>query len=149
MKHSSDALTRKNEDLETKLLEQKELINILQAAANSQKSTETSHFQTGLCSTGSSRVRTVNKLSTTKIMSYIGENEAPNMFYINKRCCEVTLKDVKKLLHSLTSIHGTSHYYFRTHDSEYGLIKEEIFSDDAYVPSWEGAVMVWVEDEKG
>ena len=43
---------------------------------------------------------------------------------------------------------GSFRFYFKTDDPDCGVVKEEITSDDQFLPMWKGKIHVWVS-EKG
>lgn len=53
----------------------------------------------------------------------------------------VTLKQLKQI----TSLQDERcKFYFRSHDAEFGIVKEEIVDDDSILPTENGKIVVWV-----
>jgi len=37
-------------------------------------------------------------------------------------------------------------YHFKSVDTEFGPVKEELIGDDSVIPGWEGRIVGWVEE---
>jgi hypothetical protein len=81
--------------------------------------------------------------SNTKILYFTNRSVTPFMSTINKKIGEITLRDFKVLFDRP----GFYRFHFKSVDQEFGMVKEEIASDDIILPGSEGKVVAWVEED--
>ncbi|KAB7500342.1 Dixin [Armadillidium nasatum] len=79
----------------------------------------------------------------TKVIYFTDRTVTPFMSCINKRLGDVTLRDFKTLFDRP----GNFRFHFKSHDPEYGLVKEEILNDDDSLPGVDGKIIAWVEED--
>lgn len=89
--------------------------------------------------------RPVNGLidSSTKVIYFTERTVTPFMSTINKRLGDIRLRDFK----SMFDRPGLFRFHFKSHDPEYGMVKEEIFNDDDILPGVDGKIIAWVEED--
>lgn len=81
----------------------------------------------------------------TKVLYFMSRSTTPFQCTIHKRLNEITLRDFKTLFDRP----GQYRFHFKTLDPIYGAVKEEIVQDDDVLPSWDGKIIAWVEEENG
>ncbi|XP_068213665.1 uncharacterized protein, partial [Palaemon carinicauda] len=81
--------------------------------------------------------------SCTKVIYFTERTVTPFMSTINKRLGEIRLRDFKNMFDRP----GLFRFHFKSHDPEYGMVKEEIVSDDDILPGVEGKIIAWVEED--
>ncbi|XP_042856469.1 LOW QUALITY PROTEIN: dixin-A-like, partial [Penaeus japonicus] len=89
--------------------------------------------------------RPVNGLKdpSTKIIYFTERTVTPFMSTINKRLGDIiNLQDLKYVVKP-----ETLRFHFKSHDPEYGMVKEEIFNDDDILPGVDGKIIAWVEED--
>ncbi|VDP75272.1 unnamed protein product [Schistosoma curassoni] len=75
----------------------------------------------------------------TKFIYYIDEEETPYLVKLNIAPEKVTLGDFKNALNR-----PHSKFFFKSLDDDFGVVKEEIFEDNAPLPCFNGRVVSWV-----
>jgi len=80
---------------------------------------------------------------STKILYFTNRSVTPFMSTINKRIGEIRLIDFKNLFDRP----GFFRYHFKAVDQEFGMVKEEISTDDTILPGTEGKIVAWVEED--
>ncbi|ELU11676.1 hypothetical protein CAPTEDRAFT_226356 [Capitella teleta] len=80
----------------------------------------------------------------TKVLYFTEHSVTPFMCAVPKRIDEVRLRDIKLLFDKRCQYR----YHFKAQDPEFGTVKEEIIADDALVPSFEGKIIAWVEEDR-
>jgi len=81
--------------------------------------------------------------STTKILYFTNRSSTPFMSAISKKIGEITLRDFKVLFDRP----GFYRFHFKTVDEDYGMVKEEITSDDMVLPGADGKIVAWVDED--
>lgn len=81
--------------------------------------------------------------SSTKVIYFTERTVTPFMSTINKRLGEIRLRDFKNMFDRP----GLFRFHFKSHDPEYGMVKEEIVNDDDILPGVEGKIIAWVEED--
>ncbi|XP_022248631.1 dixin-A-like isoform X2 [Limulus polyphemus] len=79
----------------------------------------------------------------TKVVYYTEKSTTPFLSIIPKRIGDISLGDFKMLFNRS----GNFRYHFKTFDKEYGAIKEEVLHDDEILPSWDGKIIAWIEED--
>ncbi|XP_076338541.1 uncharacterized protein LOC143240260 isoform X3 [Tachypleus tridentatus] len=79
----------------------------------------------------------------TKVVYYTEKSSTPFLSVIPKRIGDISLGDFKMLFNRS----GNFRYHFKTFDKEYGAIKEEVIHDDEILPSWDGKIIAWIEED--
>lgn len=79
----------------------------------------------------------------TKVCYHIDDQEIPFLIKLPFPSSSITLKDLKA---NLQLKRHFSHYkfYFKSHDKECGVVKEEIIDDNRFLPIFQGRVVAWV-----
>ncbi|XP_064091588.1 uncharacterized protein LOC135205153 [Macrobrachium nipponense] len=80
---------------------------------------------------------------STKVIYFTERTVTPFMSTINKRLGEIRLRDFKNMFDRP----GLFRFHFKSHDPEYGMVKEEIVNDDDILPGVEGKIIAWVEED--
>ncbi|KAH8868328.1 putative Dishevelled segment polarity protein DVL-3 [Schistosoma japonicum] len=75
----------------------------------------------------------------TKFIYYIDEEETPYLVKLNIAPEKVTLGDFKNALNR-----PHSKFFFKSLDDDFGVVKEEIFEDNAPLPCFNGRVISWL-----
>ncbi|CAH8666821.1 unnamed protein product [Schistosoma bovis] len=75
----------------------------------------------------------------TKFIYYIDEEETPYLVKLNIAPEKVTLGDFKNALNR-----PHSKFFFKSLDDDFGVVKEEIFEDNAPLPCFNGRVVSWL-----
>ncbi|CAH8671554.1 unnamed protein product [Schistosoma bovis] len=75
----------------------------------------------------------------TKFIYYIDEEETPYLVKLNIAPEKVTLGDFKNALNR-----PHSKFFFKSLDDDFGVVKEEIFEDNASLPCFNGRVVSWL-----
>ncbi|MPC38770.1 Dixin-A [Portunus trituberculatus] len=81
--------------------------------------------------------------ASTKVIYFTERTVTPFMSTINKPLGEIRLRDFKNMFDRP----GLFRFHFKSYDPEYGMVKEEIVSDDDILPGVEGKIIAWVEED--
>ena len=77
----------------------------------------------------------------TRIIYHIDDEDTPYAVKLPIALNEIRLRDFKSVL----SIPRPNYkYFFKSHDDDFGVVKEEIIDDDAKLPIFKGRVVAWV-----
>merc|ERR1712025_515712 len=79
----------------------------------------------------------------TKVVYFTPRSVTPFMSAISKPVGQITLRDFKGLFDRP----GFYRYHCKTLDKEFGMVKEEICSEDQLLPGVEGKIVIWVEED--
>ncbi|KAK7024514.1 Dixin [Halocaridina rubra] len=80
---------------------------------------------------------------STKVIYFTERTVTPFMSTINKRLGDIRLREFKAMFDRP----GIFRFHFKSHDPEYGMVKEEIINDDDVLPGVEGKIIAWVEED--
>eukprot|EP00093_Oithona_nana_P004197 04197.XXX_42446_46436_1 [CDS] Oithona nana genome sequencing. len=80
---------------------------------------------------------------TTKILYFTNRSVTPFMSTMSRKIGEITLRDFKVLFDRP----GFYRFHFKSVDQEFGMVKEEISSDDMVLPGSDGKIVAWVEED--
>ncbi|CAH8677871.1 unnamed protein product [Schistosoma rodhaini] len=80
-----------------------------------------------------------SSVGETKFIYYIDEEETPYLVKLNIAPEKVTLGDFKNALNR-----PHSKFFFKSLDDDFGVVKEEIFEDNAPLPCFNGRVVSWL-----
>eukprot|EP00095_Tigriopus_kingsejongensis_P010305 maker-scaffold148_size310697-snap-gene-1.21 protein:Tk10305 transcript:maker-scaffold148_size310697-snap-gene-1.21-mRNA-1 annotation:"segment polarity protein dishevelled-like protein dvl-3" len=83
-------------------------------------------------------------MGETKVIYHIDEEETPYLVKLSPASEGVTLADLKAVLHK-----PHYKYFFKSQDDDFGVVKEEIVSDTARLPLFNGRVVCWLELAQG
>lgn len=83
-----------------------------------------------------------NNQDNTKILYYMDNSTTPYLSQIQKKLGQITLSDFKEVFDRS----GHYRYHFKSVDTEFGPVKEELVGDDTVIPGWEGRIVGWVEE---
>ncbi|KAF6726443.1 Segment polarity dishevelled-like protein DVL-3 [Oryzias melastigma] len=75
----------------------------------------------------------------TRVIYHLEEQDTPYLIRLGVPAHSVTLGDFKHALNK-----PNSKFYFKSVDDDFGVVKEEISSDDALLPCVNGRVVCWV-----
>nr|3PZ8_A Chain A, Segment polarity protein dishevelled homolog DVL-1 [Mus musculus]3PZ8_B Chain B, Segment polarity protein dishevelled homolog DVL-1 [Mus musculus]3PZ8_C Chain C, Segment polarity protein dishevelled homolog DVL-1 [Mus musculus]3PZ8_D Chain D, Segment polarity protein dishevelled homolog DVL-1 [Mus musculus]3PZ8_E Chain E, Segment polarity protein dishevelled homolog DVL-1 [Mus musculus]3PZ8_F Chain F, Segment polarity protein dishevelled homolog DVL-1 [Mus musculus]3PZ8_G Chain G, len=78
----------------------------------------------------------------TKIIYHMDEEETPDLVKLPVAPERVTLADFKNVL-SNRPVHAYK-FFFKSMDQDFGVVKEEIFDDNAKLPCFNGRVVSWL-----
>eukprot|EP00118_Oscarella_pearsei_P006472 m.29232 g.29232 ORF g.29232 m.29232 type:complete len:783 (+) comp31151_c0_seq2:745-3093(+) len=81
--------------------------------------------------------------ASTKVVYFTERAVTPYLTTIPKSLGDIYLRDFKEVFDRP----GTFRYHFKTIDSEYGAVKQELNRNDDVIPGWEGRIVVWVEED--
>uniref|UniRef100_A0A2K5HI40 Dishevelled segment polarity protein 1 n=1 Tax=Colobus angolensis palliatus TaxID=336983 RepID=A0A2K5HI40_COLAP len=81
-------------------------------------------------------------MAETKIIYHMDEEETPYLVKLPVAPERVTLADFKNVL-SNRPVHAYK-FFFKSMDQDFGVVKEEIFDDNAKLPCFNGRVVSWV-----
>merc|ERR1712045_839552 len=84
-----------------------------------------------------------NNPVTTKILYFTNRSVTPFMSTMSRKIGEITLRDFKVLFDRP----GFYRFHFKSVDQEFGMVKEEISSDDMVLPGSDGKIVAWVEED--
>lgn len=82
-------------------------------------------------------------VNETKVCYQIDDQEPPFLIKLPFPSSNITLKDLKANL-QLKRHFSHYKYYFKSHDKECGVVKEEISDDNRFLPIFQGRVVAWV-----
>ena len=83
----------------------------------------------------------------TRIVYYLNDHETPYLTKLNIAPNEITLADFKNNL-EINAKFGFK-FFFKSHDEEVGIVKEEITEDNAKLPLFKGRVVAWLVPSDG
>ncbi|XP_062505403.1 segment polarity protein dishevelled homolog DVL-3-like [Corticium candelabrum] len=75
----------------------------------------------------------------TKVIYHIDEQETPYLVKLNQNPDEVKLRDLKEALNR-----PNYKFFFKSMDEDFGVVKEEVTSDEASLPCVNGRVVAWL-----
>ncbi|PNJ04435.1 DVL1 isoform 3 [Pongo abelii] len=81
-------------------------------------------------------------MAETKIIYHMDEEETPYLVKLPVAPERVTLADFKNVL-SNRPVHAYK-FFFKSMDQDFGVVKEEIFDDNAKLPCFNGRVVSWL-----
>ncbi|CAO2590305.1 Segment polarity protein dishevelled homolog DVL-1, partial [Lemmus lemmus] len=86
--------------------------------------------------------RRCRAMAETKIIYHMDEEETPYLVKLPVAPERVTLADFKNVL-SNRPVHAYK-FFFKSMDQDFGVVKEEIFDDNAKLPCFNGRVVSWL-----
>ena len=86
--------------------------------------------------------RPCRAMAETKIIYHMDEEETPYLVKLPVAPERVTLADFKNVL-SNRPVHAYK-FFFKSMDQDFGVVKEEIFDDNAKLPCFNGRVVSWL-----
>lgn len=88
-----------------------------------------------------SRQAPASKVDETKICVIV-DSRTPVIFKIPLPANRITLRDFKSALPALNQ--PNYKYFFKSSDSEFGIVKEEIQEDESILPTYRNRVVAWI-----
>ena len=83
----------------------------------------------------------------TRIVYFLNDQDTPYLTKLNIAPTEITLADFKNNL-EINAKSGFK-FFFKSHDEEVGIVKEEITEDNAKLPLFKGRVVAWLVPSDG